>query len=94
LNSKNYGSLFVTGVVVYPDRRGQGIGSQLLATAEQRAVFFGLDRLSLICLEQNQGAMRFYNRLGFRETDRRRLVPSPALRLGEGDAVLLTKRTD
>ena len=91
---QDYGSLFVAGVVVYPNRRGRGIGSRLLATAEQQAVFFGLDRLSLICLEQNQDAMRFYNRLGFREIDRRRLVPNPALRLGEGDAVLLTKRTD
>ena len=36
-------------------------------------------RLSLICLEQNQGAMRLYSRLGFREIDRRPLVP---IRLG------------
>jgi GNAT superfamily N-acetyltransferase len=88
---RDYGSLFVSGVAVFPEHRGRGIGTRLLATTEQQAVSYGLTRLSLICLEQNQGAMRLYSRLGFREIDRRPLVPHPVWRLCQGDAVLLTK---
>jgi ribosomal protein S18 acetylase RimI-like enzyme len=88
---RDYGSLFVSGVAVFPEHRGRGIGTRLLATTEQQAVSYGLTRLSLICLEQNQGAMRLYSRLGFREIDRRPLVPHPVWRSCQGDAVLLTK---
>jgi hypothetical protein len=35
--------------------------------------------------------MRLYSRLGFREIDRRPLVPHPVWRSCQGDAVLLTK---
>ena len=82
------------GVAVYPEYRGRGIGTRLLATTEQQAVSFGLARLSLICLEQNEGAMRLYSQLGFQEIDRRPLVPHPAWRSCQGDAVLLTKPAD
>jgi GNAT superfamily N-acetyltransferase len=91
---RDYNSLFVSGVAVYPQHRGRGIGTRLLAIAEQQAVSYGLTRLSLICLEQNQGAMRLYARLGFREIDRRPLVAHPVWRSYQGDAVLLTKPAD
>jgi GNAT superfamily N-acetyltransferase len=91
---RDYGSLFISGVAVYSEHRRRGIGTRLLATAQQQAVSYGLARLSVICLAQNQGAMRLYNRLGFREIDRRPLVPHPAWRSCQGDAVLLTKLAD
>ena len=62
---RDYGSLFVSGVAVYPEHRGHRIGTRLLATAEQQALSYGLPRLSLICLEQNQGATRLYSRTRF-----------------------------
>ena len=39
---RDYGSLFVSGVAVYPEHRGRGIGTRLLATTEQQAVSYGL----------------------------------------------------
>jgi hypothetical protein len=35
--------------------------------------------------------MRFYRRLGFRELDRRPIVPHPMLHYTDGDAVLLAR---
>jgi GNAT superfamily N-acetyltransferase len=43
---RDYGSLFVSGVAVYPEHRNRGIGTRLLATTEQQAVSYGLTRLS------------------------------------------------
>jgi GNAT superfamily N-acetyltransferase len=91
---RDYGSLFVSGVAVYPQHRGRAIGTRLLAIAEQQAVSYGLTRLSLICLEQNQGAMRLYARLGFQEIDRQALIAHPVCWSYQGDVVLLTKPAD
>jgi GNAT superfamily N-acetyltransferase len=83
------GSLYVSGVALFPEFRGRGIGTRLMAAATDRARTLGLPRLSLICFEGNGGAMRLYSRLGFEELARRPIVPHPTLHYGEGDAVLL-----
>lgn len=85
------GSLYVSGVALFPGRRGSGIGTRLIAAAKARARDLGLPRLSLICFERNEGAMRLYRRLGFREIARRPLVPHPMLHYAEGDALLLVR---
>ena len=57
---------FIGGLFVSPDRQGLGIGSQLIAHA------LGLKgELSLEVYTNNQKALRFYSRLGFRELSRR-----------------------
>jgi len=83
------GSLYVSGVALFPGFRGGGIGTRLMAAATERARSLGLSRLSLICFEKNAGAMRLYSRLGFEELARRPIVPHPTLHYAEGDAVLL-----
>jgi hypothetical protein len=35
--------------------------------------------------------MRFYDRLGYREKDRRPIVPHPTLHYADGDAILLVR---
>ncbi|MEM7224202.1 MAG: GNAT family N-acetyltransferase [Pseudomonadota bacterium] len=85
------GSLYISSVAIYPDHRGRGAGQRLLAAAHRRAQTLGLGRVSLICFEGNEGAMRLYRRLGYRETARRAIVPHPSLHYAEGDAVLLVK---
>ena len=65
------GSLYISGVAMIPEHRGKGIGSLLLAAAEKRARSLGLPRLSLLCFDANEAAMRLYQRLGFRAVDRR-----------------------
>ena len=85
------GSLYVSAVALYPQYRGNGIGTLLLAAADEEARRQELPRVSLICFEMNEGAMRLYRRFGYREIDRRALVPHPCLHYEEGDAVLLAK---
>lgn len=85
------GSLYVSGVAVDAACRGGGIGRALMAFAEERADAENLPRVSLICFEPNAGALRLYRSLGYREVDRRAIVPHPCLHYASGDALLLVK---
>lgn len=86
------GSLYLSGLAVHRDHRGKGIGSHLMDYVEELAIARYCPGVSLICFERNEGAMRFYRRRGYREMARRPLVPHPALRYSDGDAVLLVRR--
>ena len=85
------GSLYLSGLAIDEGHRGRGIGGALMDHVERLALYAGCLRVSLICFERNEGAMRFYRRRGYRETARRPLVPHPTLRYAEGDAVLLVR---
>jgi ribosomal protein S18 acetylase RimI-like enzyme len=89
LSACNPGSLFVTGLAVFPPARRQGVGSRLLAAVRERAQSLDLARLSLICFEPNEAACRLYRSHGFEEVARRELVPHPLLHYSAGDALLL-----
>lgn len=88
---EDYGSLYVSGIAVYPKHRGRGIGSQLMAALNERARSLSRPRVSLICFERNEAAMRLYRRLGFEVVARRAIVPHPLLHYGDGDALLLAR---
>jgi RimJ/RimL family protein N-acetyltransferase len=62
-----------------------------MASVDDRARALGRPRVSLICFERNEGAMRLYRRLGFEELARRAVVPHPLLHYSDGDAVLLAR---
>ncbi|MGF1641952.1 MAG: GNAT family N-acetyltransferase [Rhodospirillales bacterium] len=87
----DWGSLYLAGVAVFAPHRGQGIGTRLMAVTDERARTLHRPRVSLICFEGNEDAMRLYRRLGFKELARRPLVPHPLLLYADGDAVLLAK---
>lgn len=84
-------SYYVCGISLFPEYRGLGIGSRLMATAEEDARRSGFDKLSLIVFEQNQGAKLLYDRLGYVESSRRPVVPHPLIHY-TGDALLMVKR--
>jgi ribosomal protein S18 acetylase RimI-like enzyme len=86
---EDHASLYISAVAIFNEHRGLGIGTRLLEEACRRARTLGLDRLSLICFEKNTKAMSLYQRLGFRELDRRPIVPHPFLHYREGHAILL-----
>lgn len=56
---------FVENVYVVPDRRGEGVGSVLLAAAEDRLRERGCETFSLEVLAANHGARRFYREAGY-----------------------------
>jgi len=57
--------LNIHDLAVLPDRRGMGVGSALLAAVEQRARADGCCKLTLEVLDDNLGARRLYERVGF-----------------------------
>lgn len=88
---EDYGSLYLSGVALFAAYRGRGIGSRLMARVDERARALARPRVSLICFERNEAAMRWYDRLGYHELARRPLVPHPLLHYAHGDAVLLAR---
>jgi ribosomal protein S18 acetylase RimI-like enzyme len=84
-------SYYLCGVAVFPHYRNGGIGTQLMALAEEQAREKGLTKLSLIVFEQNEGAKRLYDRLGYREIAREAIVTHPLIHYS-GDAILMVKQ--
>ena len=65
---------YVHVLAAYPEHRGCGVGTALLAEADRLASKAGMPGLSLIVSDTNTGARRLYERHGFRETVRRRMI--------------------
>jgi ribosomal protein S18 acetylase RimI-like enzyme len=53
-------------MVVRPDQRGNGLGARLLETGVSYAKANGFTRITLLTDRTNEGAIRFYQRHGFR----------------------------
>ena len=73
-------SLYISSMSVFPAFRCCGVGSELLALARAEARADGINTLSLLVFEQNQGAVRLYERSGYRVADRRTVVPHDLIR--------------
>ncbi len=86
-------SYYICGMAVFPEYRGQGIGTRLLQLAEKNAHTMGYGTMSLIVFEQNNGAKRLYERFGYREIAREVVVPHPLIHYS-GDAVLMVKHLE
>lgn len=81
-------SLYIAGIAVYPEFQGQGVGEMLLGGVGMYHLDAGLEEKSLIVFEENTGAVRLYERLGFETVDRRAVYPHPLIQYG-GDALLM-----
>jgi ribosomal protein S18 acetylase RimI-like enzyme len=84
------GSWYLNVVAVYPEFRGQGLGSALLRKAEEIARLADAPQISLIVEEANAGALKLYLQTGFRESKRRPFIPFPGS-ADRGDWILLRK---
>jgi N-acetylglutamate synthase-like GNAT family acetyltransferase len=62
--------LLVENLAVAPDTQGQGVGSTLLALAEQQAAAQGLSELRLFTHERMTDNLAYYPRRGYVETHR------------------------
>jgi GNAT superfamily N-acetyltransferase len=58
--------LFLEDLVVTAAARGKGVGEALVAAVAREAVARGASRLEWAVLDWNEGALRFYRRLGGR----------------------------
>ena len=66
---------YVDGVAVVGAMRGRGVGSQLFARFEKRALENGVRTLSLTVIDTNPRAEALYERLGFVRVKQERLWP-------------------
>ena len=85
------GSLYISGVAMFPEYRGLGIGTRLMNAAMETARARDVAKLSLIAFEQNEGSWRLYLRLGYDVIDQRPVVPHPLIRY-TGNALLMTRK--
>lgn len=83
-------SYYIMGVAVFPEFRGRRIGTRFLELAAGKALEYGLPQLSLIVFEQNEGAKRLYERHGFYEIMREKVVPHELIHY-TGYALLMVK---
>jgi ribosomal protein S18 acetylase RimI-like enzyme len=65
---------YVNVVAAYPEERGKGIGTRLLALAEDLARETGAAGMSIIVADANKKARRLYERVGYREAATRKTV--------------------
>ncbi len=90
LESLAPGSWYVNAIATLPEVRGRGIGSGLMQLAERLCRQTGCSDISLIVAQANTGAVRLYDRLGFRPVATRPLVPFPGCD-HSGDWVLMSR---
>jgi len=85
------GSYYINMIATYPEFRGQSIGTRLMGTVAEAATDAGCQLISVEVFEQNQGALKLYQHLGYKVIARRRVVPHPCHPYTGGDVILLTK---
>jgi ribosomal protein S18 acetylase RimI-like enzyme len=68
------GTWYVHVLAAYPEYRGKGQGSALLALADRLAEAGGKRGLSLIVSDTNTGARRLYESFGYQEAGQRKMV--------------------
>jgi ribosomal protein S18 acetylase RimI-like enzyme len=77
-------------LATYPQYRNQSIGTQLMGLVDHLAQAANYTLTSIEVFEQNAGALRLYQRLGYRIVERRAVVPHPCHPY-TGEIVLLTR---
>ncbi len=82
-------TLYVSSLALFDKFRGMGLGTKMLSIAREQARERGFDALSLLVFGQNAGAVKLYEREGFREVDRAPVVPHPLIH-HTGDVLLMT----
>lgn len=87
------GTWYICALALFPDFRGQGLGTQFLAIAREQARQNGFKALSLLCFEENFRAFNLYQRNGFEVIDRRAIVPHQLIHV-TGDVLLMTSSVD
>jgi len=83
-------SFYINMLAAYPEFRNQGIGSTLMSMVNNLAIDCDCDTISVEVFEQNEGAVRLYQRLGYEIVDFRNVIPHPCHPY-TGKIFLLTK---
>jgi ribosomal protein S18 acetylase RimI-like enzyme len=83
------GSYYISAMAVSPEHRGKGLGGQMLNIAKDMARQSGCREVSLLVFEQNEKAVKLYERNYFGVIDRALIVPHESIRY-TGEVLLMT----
>jgi len=84
------GSYYINMLAAYPRFRNRGVGTDLMKIADKLALDAVCTVISVEVFEQNTGALRFYQRLGYQIVEHRKVVKHPCHPY-DGRILLLTK---
>jgi len=84
------GTWLLQVISILPEHRGKNYAKDLLMKAEDVAREYGAKKITLQVEEINTLAMKTYLKNGYREVDRRELIPFPFSN-DTGDIVLMEK---
>jgi ribosomal protein S18 acetylase RimI-like enzyme len=84
------GAWYLNVLATYPEHRGRGLGSALLAKAEELTRAAGRTTISLIAEDTHHEALRLYRAKGFTEVARRPVVKED-WQVDASEWILLTK---
>jgi ribosomal protein S18 acetylase RimI-like enzyme len=88
------GEVYVDGIAVDPDFRGQGIGTAMMAALESRAVGQGVSMIRLEVVDSNPNARKLYLRLGFERFREQTVWPVGSLFGFRSSMVMIKPLTD
>lgn len=83
-------SFYVNMLATYPKYRNKGIGKKLMSIADRLAVGAGCTTISVEVFQQNEGALRLYQNLGYQVIEERNVIPH-SCHPYEGKILLLIK---
>ncbi len=84
-------SFYINMIATFPQYRNMSIGTQLMDIVDRLAIDAACSLSSIEVFEQNEGALRLYQRLGYEVAEKRRVVPHECHPY-DGDLLLLTRR--
>lgn len=84
-------SFYINMLATFPRYRNMSIGTGLMGIVDRLAGDAGCSLSSLEVFEQNEGALRLYQRLGYEIVENRRVVPHECHPY-DGEPLLLTRR--
>ena len=94
LEKHSVGTWYINALATFPGNRSQGLGSSLLASAERLARDNGTSTMSIQVYAQNTGAVRLYQRLGYKLHEKAPVRSHPCQPYYTGDVLLLIKDLD
>ena len=86
-------SFYINMIATYPQYRNMSIGTKLMSIVDRLASDAGCSISSIEVFDQNEGALRLYQRLGYKIIEKRQVVPHTC-HLYDGHILLLTHHVE